>query len=180
MDPTDCRRCRSLQTARSLSSRSDTRSTSSGSQSSARRCGGVWGRDSASRRRRTEGKYQHSMLTAGADHRSHTSCIKGPQEAVAELFSQSCMATWRSRWISVMVSTGISSTGSRSTLRFVADGVCAPVMMFMPSRSTNLMLPLCSPKSYEAGKSSGVGSEGLVSSTKFTVRDLGDRCSTGL
>lgn len=79
-----------------------------------------------------------------------------------------------------MVSVGISSTGSRSRFRFMVGDVCTPVIMFMPSRSTNFVLLLRSLKSCEVGKSVGVGSEGLVSLTKDTVRGLGDRCSTGL
>lgn len=62
----------------------------------------------------------------------------------------------------------------------MAGDVCTLVMMFMPSRSTSLVLPLRSLKSYEVGKSVGVGSEGLVSLTNDTMRGLGDRCSTGL
>lgn len=53
-------------------------------------------------------------------------------------------------------------------------------MMFIPSRSTALVLALRSLKSYEFGSSVGVGSDGLLSLTKDTVRGLGDRCPTGL
>lgn len=79
-----------------------------------------------------------------------------------------------------MVSTGISSTDSRSRSTFMVGDVHTSAMMFMPSRSTNLVLPLRSLKSYGVGRSVGVGSAGLLSVTKDTVRSFGDRCSTGL
>lgn len=79
-----------------------------------------------------------------------------------------------------MVSAGISSTGSRSRSKFMVGDVRTSVTMFMPSRSTNLVLPLRSLKSYEVGNSVGVSSAGLLSFTKDTARGLGDRCSTGL
>jgi len=82
--------------------------------------------------------------------------------------------------ISVMVSAGISSTGSRSRSRFRVGDVRISPMMFMPSKSTSLVLPLRSLKSYDVGKSVGVASAGLLSVTNDTVRGLGDRCSTGL
>jgi hypothetical protein len=54
-------------------------------------------------------------------------------------------------------------------------------MIFMPSISTSLVLGLLpSLKSYDVGRSVGVGSDGLLSLTKDTVRGLGDRCPTGL
>ena len=53
-------------------------------------------------------------------------------------------------------------------------------MMFMPSKSTRLVLPPGSLKVYEVGSSVGEGSDGLQSSAKDTVRGSGDRCPTGL
>jgi hypothetical protein len=75
---------------------------------------------------------------------------------------------------------GTSSTVSRSRPMLSPGEVRILLMMFMPSRSTRFVLSLCSLKSYEVGSSVGVGSDGLQSSTKDTVRGLGDRCPTGL
>lgn len=120
------------------------------------------------------------MPTAGIDQRAHTSCIRGPQEAVAGLLSQSCIATGVLR-ISVIESVrGISSTASRPKSMCSLGEACTLLIMFMPSKSTGLVLALRSLNSYEVGRSVGVGSDDLDSSTKDTVRGLGDRCPAGL
>ena len=75
---------------------------------------------------------------------------------------------------------GTSSTASRSRPMLSPGKVRMLLMMFMPSKSTRLVLPSGSLKVYEVGSSVGEGSDGLQSSTKDTVRGSGDRCPTGL